>query len=154
MVNDPKVPLWPADNPAILTHINLLQGVINRLADNSSSCKTWCLTLVSALLSLAGATHVPGIAACVILPIIIFGFVDAMYLAEEKSYRQLFNRTVIAVRDGSYRSEDLFEVVAPLSLENFRSSLRSWAILPVYGVLILAYIFIMWSGWLTVLTHR
>ena len=108
--------------------------------------------LVSALLSLAGATHVPGIAACVILPILIFGFVDTMYLAQEKSYRELFNRIVKAIREGSYQSENLFEAAAPLSLENFQSALRSWAIMPVYGALILAYGFIMWSGWITVLT--
>ena len=46
MPNDPgESPLWPADSPAVTAHINLLQGIINRLANNSASCKTWCLPL-------------------------------------------------------------------------------------------------------------
>jgi hypothetical protein len=43
-------PFWPADNPAAIAHVNLIQGIINRLANNSASCKTWCLVIVSALL--------------------------------------------------------------------------------------------------------
>jgi hypothetical protein len=41
MPDDPRDSLlWPADNPAVTAHINLLQGVINRLANNSAACKT------------------------------------------------------------------------------------------------------------------
>jgi hypothetical protein len=36
-------PLWPADDPAVAAHINLLQGIINRLANNSASCKLGAL---------------------------------------------------------------------------------------------------------------
>jgi hypothetical protein len=67
-------PLFPADSPAVTAHINLLQGIINRLANNSASCKTWCITLVGALVSLAGATHVPGIVTFALAPVVIFGF--------------------------------------------------------------------------------
>jgi hypothetical protein len=60
MAVDPSSsPFWPADSPAATTHITLLQGIITRLANNSASCKTWCLTLVAALLSLSGAAHLP-----------------------------------------------------------------------------------------------
>ena len=31
------------------TYLTLLQGIINRFAANSSNCKTWCVTLVSAI---------------------------------------------------------------------------------------------------------
>src|ERR1700730_5201974 len=75
MPGDPIAsPLWPADNPAVTTHISMLQGIINRLANNSGSCKTWCLTVVSALLSLAGATHLPAIVTFALVPVVIFGF--------------------------------------------------------------------------------
>jgi hypothetical protein len=64
MAEDPTAsPLWPADNPTIAAHINLLQGFISRLANNSASCKTWCLTLVAVFLALAGAIHEPRIIA-------------------------------------------------------------------------------------------
>src|SRR3954469_24794074 len=70
----------PADNPATMAHVNLLQGIINRLANNSTSCKTWCLALVSALIGLAGASKSLGIASYALLPVLLFGCLDAMYL--------------------------------------------------------------------------
>jgi hypothetical protein len=90
MAEDPTAsPLWPADNPAITAHINLLQRIINRLANNSASCKTWCLTLPAACLLLAGAIHKPRILAFALIPIVIFGFLDATYLAQERAYCDL-----------------------------------------------------------------
>ncbi len=34
------------DSPAVQTHLSLIQAVIARMAGNSRSCKTWCITLV------------------------------------------------------------------------------------------------------------
>jgi len=30
------------ESPSIQTHLGILQGVIQRMASNSSSCKAWC----------------------------------------------------------------------------------------------------------------
>ena len=133
--------------------MNLLQGIINRLANNSASCKTWCLTLVGALLSLAGATHVPGIVTFALIPVVIFGFMDTMYLAQEKSYRDLYARMVNAIRDGSYDRNTAYEARAPLAFGSFCAALASWSIFPVYLTLILAYIVVACAGWLPVLTR-
>src|SRR6266852_994946 len=92
-------PLWPADNPAVIAHLNMLQGIITRLANNSASCKTWCLTLVGALVSLAGATHQPGIVQFAAIPVIIFAFLDTRYLAHERAYRPLYTNLAQAVQD-------------------------------------------------------
>ena len=54
MPDDPRdSPLWPAHSPAATSHITVLQGIITRLANNSAACKTWSLTLVAAVLSVA-----------------------------------------------------------------------------------------------------
>ena len=37
-----------ADSSAIQTHLNIMQVVLRRMAENSRSCKVWCVTLVSA----------------------------------------------------------------------------------------------------------
>jgi len=153
MSDDPRPsPLWPADNPAVTAHMSLLQGIITRLANNSASCKTWCLTLVGALVSLAGATHVPGIITFALVPVVIFGFMDTMYLAQEKAYRDLYTQVVNAIRNGSYALGNVYEVRAPLGFHRFYSALRSWSIFPVYLGLILAYLVVRYAGWLTVLT--
>ena len=144
-------PVIAIDAPAVAAHINLLQGIINRLANNSSSCKTWCLTLVGALLSLAGATHVPAIVTFALIPVVIFGFLDGMYLAQERAYRVLYRRIVGLIRVGDYRRADAYEASAPIGLADLLSSLKSWSIFPIYGGLILAYIVAHFSGWLAVL---
>ncbi len=152
MTNGPAAsPIWPADNPAVIAHMGLLQGVINRLANNSASSKTWCLTLVGALVSLTGATHVPEIVTFSLVPIAIFGFMDTMYLAQEKAYRDLHAHIVTKIRDRSYSLIDAYEAKAPMELRHFGSALRSWSIFPVYGGLILVYLIARCAGWLAVL---
>lgn len=145
-------PLWPADNPATTAHMTMLQGIITRLANNSASCKTWCLTLVGALVSLAGATKVPAIITFALIPIVIFGFLDTMYLAQEKAYRVLFNNVVGRIREGKYCLSDAFEAKAALKLKFVSQAFRSWSIWPVYLGLIAAYLFAHYKGWLTLLT--
>ena len=143
--------LLTADNPAVTAHINLIQGIINRLANNSASCKTWCLTLVGALVSLAGATRAPGIITFALVPVMIFGFMDIMYLANEKAYRDLYNSQVALIRDGTYTRGHLYDAKAPVSITHIGAAFVSWSIWPVYGVLIAAYFVARYAGWLNVL---
>src|SRR5262245_30337239 len=35
--------LLQVDAPSVQSHLTMLQGVVNRLAANSASCKTWCV---------------------------------------------------------------------------------------------------------------
>jgi hypothetical protein len=129
-----------------------LQGVINRLANNSASCKTWCLTLVGALVSLAGATHVPGIVSFALVPVVVFGFLDTMYLAQERAYRGLYKGVVEKIRNGSYALNDSYDARAPLPRWAFFSAFKSWAVYPVYLGLIAAYFLAYFNGWLALLT--
>jgi hypothetical protein len=145
-------PLWPADNSAITAHINLLQGIINRLANNSASCKTWCLTLVAAFLSLAGAAHEPRIVTFALIPIVFFGSLDATYLAQERAYRDLYSDVAAKIRKKTYALEEVFEARAPLTFGRIWGAFTSWSIFPVYGVLLLAYAIALWNGWLGALT--
>jgi hypothetical protein len=135
MPDDPtKSPLWPADSPAATAHVACLQGIITRLANNSASCKTWCLTLVAALLSLAGATHVPQMVTAALLPVIIFGFLDVMYLATEKAYRDLYGRVVASMCDRSYGLTSAFSAAARWDAGTLVWALGSWSILPYYAL--------------------
>ena len=152
MSNGSVSPLFPADNPAITAHVNLLQGIITRLANNSVSCKTWCLTLVGALVSLAGATRVPGIITFALVPVVIFGFLDVMYLAQEKAYRDLYKTVVNSIRDGSYELADVYEARSQLKGHHIKDAFLSWSILPVYLGLIATYLVARFAGWLVYLT--
>ena len=143
---------WPADNPAVTAHMNMLQSIINRLATQSSSCKTWCLTLAVALISFAGATKIPGVVTFAIVPILIFGFLDTMYLAQENAYRDLFDDVAKSIREGTYGNDRFFTASASRTGKHVLYALGSWSIWPVYGGLLLGYTLAYCSDWLAVLT--
>jgi hypothetical protein len=136
-----------------MAHITLVQGIINRLAGNSASCKTWCATLVAALVSLAGATHVPQLVSVALVPVMIFGFLDTMYLAQERAYRDLYKSIATKVRDRTYVLKDTFEAKAPLGFVKCLSAFLSWSIWPVYGGLIAAFMIAHCMGWLLLLAR-
>ena len=144
-------PLDLAGSSAVTTHIQLLQGIISRLADNSASCKNWCLTIVAALLSLGGALHVTGIAATGLIPVVMFSILDALYLSQERAYRDLYGRTVKAVRKGNYAGDDIYDARAPISPFDVLKAMGSWSIYPFYGGLILIYVVAERTGWLAAL---
>ena len=147
-------PFWPADDPAVIAHMNILQGVINRLATQSGSCKTWCLTIVGALVTLAGATRSPGIVQFAIVPIIVFAYLDTMYLANEKEFRVLYNSTATAVSTGAYKRGNAFQAVpAKVSIVRAGAAFLSWSIWPVYLSLILAYLIAYFTGWIAALAQ-
>jgi hypothetical protein len=130
----------PADNPAVMAHINLLQGIINRMAAASSSCKTWCIGLVSGLLSLAGSTKVVAMADLVLVPIGVFAHLDFMYLTQEIAYRDLHEQFVFKIRTGTYSKDDVFNARAPRLFEHYMSALVSWSTWPFY-ILGLAFLY-------------
>jgi hypothetical protein len=145
----PDSPLAPAESPALIAHLNMLQAVVTRLAGNSAQCKTWCVAIVSALFGLAGATKSGRIAAAAIIPILVFGFVDAAYLANEKAYRDVYNKIVAKIRDRSYGLADYGDLSAPADAGHYIWALLSWSVWPVYLGLIVAYALVMLSGLLT-----
>ena len=107
--------------------------------------------MVAALLSLAGATHVPAIVTFALVPVVVFGFLDGMYLAQERAYRALYNDVVAAIRAGKYTLDNVYEARAPVGFGDFLSALTSWSVYPVYLGLILVYLIAAFSGWLAVL---
>ncbi len=142
----PASPLAPAESPAVTAHLNMLQAVITRLAGNSAQCKTWCVTIVSALFGLAGAVRNERIAAAAIIPIAIFGLVDAAYLANEKAYRDLFNSIANKIRGGVYTLADFADLSAPPDTGHYLWGLSSWSVWPVYIGLFVAYLIVLLSG--------
>jgi len=135
--------LLTAESTAAIAHINLLQGIINRLANNSASCKTWCITLVAAVLSLAGSAHNPAIVAIALVPVVVFGIIDTTYLAHEKAYRDLYERMAEKMRAGTYSLDDAFDADASTTFLGFCllfiRAFISWSVLPIYVGLVAAY---------------
>ena len=55
------------------------------MAENSRSCKVWCVTLVSAVLVLVARTEKPEYALIALIPAVLFLILDTYYLALERA---------------------------------------------------------------------
>lgn len=131
---------------AVQTHLSILQGVIQRMADNSRSCKTWCITITSAVLILVARIEKPDYVLIALVPTVLFLLLDTYYLALERSFRASYNAFVEKLHKGDLTLSDLY-IVAPTGSIPGRclSSLSSFAIWPFYLTLLLMIGF-AWLG--------
>lgn len=74
-----------------VAHLQIIQGVINRLSQNSFLLKGWAVVLVSGLFALAaGGTEILFVYLAY-LPAFAFWCLDAYFLRQERLYRALYN---------------------------------------------------------------
>lgn len=72
-----------------MRHLEMIQGVISRMANNSFTLKGWAVTLVAGVFTLSGSSIGTNY-LIIFIPIIIFWGLDAFYLSKERSYRALY----------------------------------------------------------------
>ena len=77
---------------AKLKHLELIQGVINRLAGNSFYIKGWTVVLLSALLVLVVREDQSDLGWLGLLPVLVFWGLDAYFLWQERLFRALYDR--------------------------------------------------------------
>lgn len=131
------------DSPSVQSYLNILQGIITRLANNSANCKTWCISLVSAILVVIADKNKPNYAWIALIPIVLFFLLDSYYLGQERSFRDIYNKFISDLHSGDVETDRLF-VLKPLKGMNvvnslFASSL-SFSVYPFYLTLVLTVI--------------
>lgn len=130
----------------IRNYLNQLQDVIKRMADNSKSCKQYCITIFAGYLALFGVqfeknNNIPiYIHMGMLLIIIVFMSLDAWYLQFERLFRNIFNSYVKIFRKND-NSNVLKERIYDFNIKseyaignntNFFEILFSTSVLPVY----------------------
>lgn len=125
-------------SPSVQTHLGILQSVIQRMAANSTSCKTWCISIVSAILVIVADKGKPNFAFIALIPTLLFLALDAYYLALEKALRASYNDFVKKLHSGKARAEDLY-AVAPKGNQSRHQieALRSFSIWGFYATLVI-----------------
>lgn len=73
-----------------LKHLDFVQAVINRLAQNSFLLKGWSVTLAAALFALAQSNTNVTMAALAFGPVLVMWGLDGYFLALERRFRALF----------------------------------------------------------------
>jgi len=74
--------------------LNILQSIISRMATNSTNCKMWSVTLLSAIMVLFLTTddNLNFNKIIILIPIIPFMFLDAFYLGLERYFVDEYNK--------------------------------------------------------------
>lgn len=132
MLENGQTRLQP-DAPAVMKHVDMYQGIINRMAGNSSECKKWALGLVSAIMVLVAEKGIIDAAALAAIPILLFWFLDAYYLGLERQFIAANKIFLDDLHEGRLTSDRLYRVKADRLLPSgFGSALVSWAVWPFY----------------------
>ena len=133
------------ESSSVQSHLGIMQDVIQRMAENSRSCKVWNITLVSAILVFVARADKPDYVLIALIPTILFLILDTYYLALERAFRESYNDFVRKLHEGSLAASDLF-TVAPIGSvpRYFMSSLLSFSIWPFYPTLIIMTL-IIWQ---------
>ena len=133
------------NSAAVQKHLEMVQGVITRMAENSRSCKLWCVTLVSAVLVLVARTEKPDYALIALIPAVLFLVLDTYYLALERAFRESYDAFVRKLHEGVLTSEDPYRVAPSGSVPgHFVASLKSFSIWPFYPTLVLMIVLGSW----------
>ncbi len=105
-------------NSGRLKHLEMLQQVITRMANNSFLIKGWSLTLLAALLTLALRDKIYQVLWISIIPVTMFWILDGYFLRQERLFRKLYDK---------YRAQDQ-ESPSDFSMNTseFSSVVSSW----------------------------
>ena len=78
-------------SPENIKHLEFIQNVITRMNTNSFQIKGWSVIIASALLAIYASTKNNYFFLAAVFPTIIYWFLDAYYLNQERKFRGLYN---------------------------------------------------------------
>lgn len=125
-----------AFDEAVAKHLDFIQGVVTRMANNSFLLKGWALTVAGAFYGFAAKGSSVRVAAIGLMPVLVFWGLDAYYLRQERLFRKLYD-AVRAVPPAE-------PPVAPYSMNTqpYQGQVASWLKVafsrtewPYYGVI-------------------
>ncbi|NOH03814.1 MAG: hypothetical protein HND47_18550 [Chloroflexi bacterium] len=73
-----------------IKHLELIQGAVNRFAANSFQMKGWMLVVATALLGSFANTGNKNFVLLALFPTVVFWFLDAYYLQQERKFRGVY----------------------------------------------------------------
>lgn len=124
------------------SHLEMIQGVINRLSTNSFLLKGWSVVLVSALFALSASDSRVAFVFLAYIPAIVFWGLDGFFLRQEKLYRNLYNHVRMIKDDEIDFSMDTrpFEGSTGTS---WISATFSKTLIPFHGSIIISIVAVM-----------
>ena len=125
-----------------LKHLEIIQGVVNRLATDSFRLKGWTVVLVTALFVLLAKEDRLNVAYIALIPVLVFWGLDGYYLWQERLFRALYD---------DVRTLKESEIDFSMDTRAFRTGCKgAWhgstlsiTLVPFYGALIIAIVLVV-----------
>lgn len=122
------------------SHLELIQGVIDRMGANSFFVRGWSITLVAALFALSAKDTERAFVLIAYFPCVLFWFLDAYYLAQERRYRALYN----AVRQADSTDFGMTPCETTQKKNSIAASFFSLTVVFFHGAVIGVISIVMW----------
>ena len=104
----------PSENYEVkIRHLEMIQAVINRMANNSFMLKGWAVTLVAGVFALSANDANKIFFLVAYIPIVLFWFLDSYYLQLERKFKLLYN----TIRNQE-EPDFTFNITTPASCES------------------------------------
>lgn len=120
-------------------YLSFIQGIIDRLANNSAGLKQWLAGILALLIAWAGKRNNACILYGGVLVTVAFWAMDAQYLKIERAYRSLYRKAV----SGENELYDLDWLPYGKGMRKYLHALFSWST-AYYPALIAAIMMIYW----------
>lgn len=121
-------------------HLSFIQAVITRMSQASSSSKAWLLPIVTVTYGYAVTNKSILVALLGCLAVLVFGVLDANYLKQERAFRKLYDEVAAGRPIPAFSMNPALASPAGTRMNYWPDwpDVRSWAVAPVYGPLLLA----------------
>src|SRR5450830_1914955 len=96
-------------NEEKIAHLGFIQGVINRMGNNSFLIKGWVVTLVAAIFALSAEKANVTFAYVAFFPLIFFWWLDAFFLHHERLYSKLYEKVADETEPSSQFSMNAYK---------------------------------------------
>lgn len=113
------------DKEDIRQHLQMQQDIINRMATNSSNCKLWLITIVSAFTALQITNDdISGYGWLVPILCIMFWFLDSYYIGLEKVHRRKEKEFVNGIKRIQFDGQEKLDPTTIINIYSFSTAYK------------------------------
>jgi hypothetical protein len=122
-------------------HLKLIQGVVTRLAGNSATMKRYCIALVAIGMGIYKTVGEPQAVSALFAIVIVFWWLDARYLEDEKRFRDLYDN--VRAEPHGKRPDFRLTPESQRDINSLRRCVMNRSTTPLYLPLV-ALLFLFW----------
>ena len=126
------------ESTAIQTHVNILQNIISRMATNSANCKTWGITIISAIIVLLIDKSKTEFYYIIYIPLVLFYCLDCFYLGLERFFRDQYKKFIDDLESTQFSFNNVYKLIGGGNwkdkLKYTASAAKSFSTTPFYAI--------------------